>query len=217
MHHKNRPLKLLALVVVALVIGANHSSALPKKDDREPGCLPGSRSRIEGVTFKGVKEGERVLVNTVLGIDVKATVQQTLPDCETTQTKVPATFQVTPPNGSRATIARGPSNATTLQPDVVGDYLVTVVSCGTACGNGFPSAVPAVVSFRLSAVSQLAPAPKTDPVVPKEPHTDPLAIADKDTKCSGGGGVVDPQWVPVNPWNGPQDYRLLQGRSRRLA
>jgi hypothetical protein len=39
-----------------------------------------------------------------------------------------------------------------------------------------------------------------------------VTISDQDCKCQGGGGVVDPQWVTVREFSGPDDYKLLEGR-----
>jgi hypothetical protein len=204
-------LLLVAGTFFSLVVSAAQSEALPKRGDREPGCLPGSRSLLERVGFRGTTEGTRILVNTLLGVDAQGVIQTIEPSCDVTRTNVPSKFSLTPPPGSNATISGGPSNGATFKPDVLGDYVVTIRTCAKHCGTEYPSVVPATGTFRLTAVGQLAPSPKTDPVVPAEPHTDRLPIADKSTKCADGGGMVDPQWVPVTPFTGPQDYRLVQG------
>jgi hypothetical protein len=201
----------IAISILGIFATTNQSAALPKRGDREPGCLPGSRSILERVSFRGTTEGTRILVNSLLGVDTQAAIQTVEPNCEATRTNVPSKFTLTPPSGSSATIGGGPSNATTFKPDVVGDYVVTVRTCAKHCGADYQNAIPATGTFRLTAVAQLAPSPKTDPVVPAEPHTDRTPIADKTTKCADGGGIVDPQWVPVTPFTGPQDYRLVQG------
>ena len=40
-----------------------------------------------------------------------------------------------------------------------------------------------------------------------------LALSQSERACIaiGGGGVINPQWVTVEPWNGPNDYKLLEG------
>ena len=38
-----------------------------------------------------------------------------------------------------------------------------------------------------------------------------LSDTDRSCMCQGGGGFIDPQWVTVTPWNGPEDYKLLEG------
>ena len=206
---------IVSIVMAVTLFGAlattNQSGALPKRGDREPGCLPGSRSILERVSFRGTTEGTRILVNTLLAVDTSAVVQSVLPDCEATRSKVPSKFSLTVPVGSRAVIEGGPANSSTFKPDVLGDYIVSVRTCAKHCGADYPSVVPATGVFRLTAVGQLAPSPKTEPVVPPEPHTDRTPIADKATKCADGGGIVDPQWVPVTPFTGPQDYRMVQG------
>ncbi len=208
---RTRVLVVIAATVCGLLASANQSGALPKRGDREPGCLPGSRSILERVSFRGTTEGTRILLNTVLGVDTQAAIQTVEPNCEASRTNVPSKFSLTPPSGSSATISGGPSNGATFTPDVLGDYVVTIRTCAKHCGADYPNVLPATSTFRLSAVARLAPSPKTEPVVPLEPHTDRLPIADKSTKCADGGGIVDPQWVPVTPFTGPQDYRLLQG------
>ena len=202
---------MIAVTVFGILVSAQDSGALPKRGEREPGCLPGSRSILERVSFRGTTEGTRILINMLLAVDTEAAVQTVLPNCEATRTKVPSKFTMTTPAGSVATIGSGPSNVATFKPDVLGDYVVTVRTCTKNCGADYPNAVSATGVFRLTAVGQLAPSPKTDPIVPAEPHTDRTPIADKDTKCADGGGIVDPQWVPVTPFTGPQDYRLVQG------
>jgi hypothetical protein len=207
----SRILVVLAATVFGLLASANQSEALPKRGDREPGCLPGSRSLLERVAFRGTTEGTRILLNTLLGVDAQAAIQTVEPNCEVSRTNVPSKFSLAAPAGSKATISSGPSNGAAFKPDVSGDYVVTVRTCAKHCGADYPNAIPATGTFRLTAVAQLAPSPKIDPVVPLEPHTDRVPIADKSTKCADGGGIVDPQWVPVTPFTGPQDYRLVQG------
>ncbi len=74
----------------------------------------------------------------------------------------------------------------------------------------------ATASFDLTirAVDSIPIAIEKYPILPASVSgntTQPIHIQDKDCKCQGGGGVVDPQWVTVEPWRGPQDYRKLEG------
>ena len=38
-----------------------------------------------------------------------------------------------------------------------------------------------------------------------------MTILNKDCKCQGGGGVLDPQWVTAQEWSSANDYKLLEG------
>ena len=67
----------------------------------------------------------------------------------------------------------------------------------------------------INAVTEFAPAPETQPLLPtlSASTTPPPRIFydQRNQECLGGGGVQDPQWVTAERFNGPSDYRLVEG------
>jgi len=129
------------------------------------------------------------------------------------------------PPGQSAAIA----NAATLRPRVnfggPGAYKIRLTSCPSKCTvrlNGKSTMVgSASRDITINAVTQLAPPPETEPLLPPKPLLPPPPTAEKpppqfnrdqrDKACQGGGGAVDPQWVTAQRFNGPDDYRLVEG------
>ena len=106
---------------------------------------------------------------------------------------------------------------------VAGDYTVQLTICpGGSCSvfefPGSPSTFPLGTSSGTITIRALAELPlrvEERPVLPPSaltptPRLD-LTDEERACRCLGGGGLVDPQWVTVEPWNGANDYRLLEG------
>jgi hypothetical protein len=103
---------------------------------------------------------------------------------------------------------------------VAGDYLVQLEVCPGDCvvpgpdGNNFPM-VPSTATITIRAEAELPLRAQEQPVLPPTAMvpTPRLALSQPERACIaiGGGGFINPQWVTVNPWNGPEDYKLVEG------
>lgn len=100
-------------------------------------------------------------------------------------------------------------------PDVPGTYTIQFTACPNQCRRmiqGVTYIFPrSVQSISVTAVDQLALPPPTQPDLPALPLTAPTHFTDVEERCAGGGGVLDPQWVTVDDWTGPEHYRTLEG------
>jgi hypothetical protein len=111
------------------------------------------------------------------------------------------------PPTSISTIA-GASLLPTLRLDVPGAYTVRFTACPGGCDSVPEDSFEAVIS----ATSQATIPPETVPFPPPSANQVRNALSDDAArKCDDGGGLVDPEWVTVNEWLGPQDYQLAEG------
>ena len=123
------------------------------------------------------------------------------------------------PSGSTSSLTPSGRWSVSLTPDITGVYTVRFIPCPQGCvvGRGrffFPGHF---IDLSLTAQNALAFPPQRDPVLPPQTSTNPDPDLSRLSarKCNFGGGVVDPQWVTVNPWRGPLDYELLEGKVTR--
>ena len=125
------------------------------------------------------------------------------------------------PAGANATLSVN-GNQATLSLPVAGDYVVGLTVCPSGNCSFAPSPgytpIPLISSsgsITITALAQLPMYPPTGPALPPSALVPAkrLELTDQQRSCmcQGGGGAVDPQWVTVNNWNGPNDYRLLEG------
>ena len=134
---------------------------------------------------------------------------------------MPISWQLISWPGSPAPTFTSSSTLATLALPRAGTYVVRFTICPSgSCsfrarpgGTNYPVGT---ASYNLSivAVASIPIAIEKYPILPPSVLGNiamPTSIPDKNCKCQGGGGVVDPQWVTVNPFNGAQDYRLLEG------
>ncbi len=123
--------------------------------------------------------------------------------------------------GSPAPTFSSSSTLANLSLPRAGTYVVRFTICPSgSCSfrprlgsTNYPLAT-ASFDLAINAVDSIPIAIEKYPILPPSVlgnTAQPTHIVDKDCKCQGGGGVVDPQWVTVEPWRGPQDYRLLEG------
>ncbi len=126
------------------------------------------------------------------------------------------------PAGANAQIEVTASGATLSLPRA-GDYTVQLTICpgGNCPVFEFPGSISTfplntssgTITIRAEAElplrvqerpglppSAMQPAPRLD-----------LTDEERACRCQGGGGLINPQWVTVNPWTGPNDYRLVEG------
>ena len=127
---------------------------------------------------------------------------------------------VAAPSGQAASIA----NAGTLTPAVnlggPGAYRVRFTACPNNCRltlNGRSRDVGSSTrDVGIDAVNEFAPPPESEPQLPTlSPPANPpprFTEDERDKQCLGGGGVVDPQWVTAEQFDGPEDYRMVEGK-----
>lgn len=215
----------LALSIIPLLgFLAESALALPRlnpvtgiPDIRILPCIPGAR--VEGALNKiGLP-----LIGSETKIDassVKVVITEGDPN---NITRCMTTFRAIPPNGFAWQFLSKPagSNATLLDtstliarftPDVIGAYTIKFTACP---GNStFPLARGGTITVRetplfsvVFAVNFIERPPETLPVLPTMTSTPRTPMREVLT----GGGLVDPQWVTVNEWRGPQDYEMFEG------
>jgi hypothetical protein len=125
------------------------------------------------------------------------------------------------PAGQSASIAAG----NTLTPQVAlggpGTYRIRLTACPNGCRvtkDGRSRTVTPTSPTRelaINAVNQLILPPETEPLLPPltapTPAPPTFSQSQRDTACQGGGGAIDPQWVTAERFNGPGNYRLVEG------
>lgn len=220
---------MLALLVLTagFCLAPTPAQAYPKVDDGEG--LPQTCSPFSELTVRLLLDGiflDTTIVRgrliTISAEDAKIVVNNQF--CNATLHPLPAgafTWTlVSRPRFSTTTL----NNTSTLRASLVPDnsialrdnaYRVRFTACPGGCTVANVSVAETSVEIVLTAVSQLALPPGVTPVLPPETATQPSEIPDAGVKCQAGGGLVDPQWVTVDTWNGPQDYRLLQGEVQK--
>ena len=145
-------------------------------------------------------------------------------DCSVTYLPVSRAFRLTqkPAGSTAALVVSGPTAKLTT--DKLGAYSVAVDLCPDGCTSSGKTFSTRTVTYRMNAVSAKNLPPQTRPVVAKQTPTNPTDFCHKDVcgpspfvgernveiTCSGGS-VSTAQWVTVEPFHGPQNYRLVEG------
>ena len=103
---------------------------------------------------------------------------------------------------------------------VAGNYTVQLEVCPGDCvvpgpdGINFPMR-PAATTITIRAETELPLRAQEQPVLPPSAMVPAprLSLSQAERACLavGGGGFLNPQWVTVDPWNGPNDYKLVEG------
>jgi hypothetical protein len=147
------------------------------------------------------------------------------PDCTTLYTAdLPSSAPrrwtlLSQPIGSDIDVEVTPTGARLPLP-VAGNYTVQLEVCPGDCvvpgpdGNNFPM-VPSTTTITIRAEAELTLRAQERPVLPPSAMvpTPRLALSQSERACIaiGGGGFINPQWVTVEPWNEPSDYKLVEG------
>ena len=175
--------------------------------------------------------GQEISIQAVAQVYVSAPVGPNTPACDTQVADVTNTAWelIARPPGSSASISHTGNFNGRFTPDVDGSYTVRFIACPQICSMVFTG----LTAFDLEAVTvdasfttagALPYPPQTDVVVPpftpgcgirnQYPCDEPvnLTLSDRTYECNDGGGVVDPQWVSVPHWTGPQDYETAEGK-----
>jgi hypothetical protein len=126
---------------------------------------------------------------------------------------------VSQPPGQNATIAGGASLTPSLNLGAPGAYRIRLTACPSTCrvtlGGRSRTVAASTRELTINAVGVFNVPPETEPVLPAlSPPVPPhprFSSSQRSALCQGGGGVQDPQWVTAGPFNGPADYRTLEG------
>ena len=133
---------------------------------------------------------------------------------------MPISWQLLSWPGSSAPTFTHDSTLATLSLPRAGTYVVRFTICPSgSCtfrarpgGTNYPIATSSA-DLTIVTVDSIPIPAEQYPILPPSANvaTQPVTVPNKDCKCQGGGGVVDPQWVTVQEWTGPNDYKLLEG------
>lgn len=193
----------LALAAVAVVSPGRSSAALPINYD-DPGTY---EPPVVPFVYGSLKlEGQPILSKTVSVLaDLKI-------DYDGTAYSIPTTSLswsiVERPVGSTSGLT-GTGMRRSLVLDRTGLYKVKVVACTSGCFVGGRNAASKTYYLTINSTAQL-PADLV-PRLPNLPATTAIAFPGEDTKCQGGGGAVNPQWVTSSYFYGPSSYKRLEG------
>ena len=192
----------------------------------EGGASPGDCSRTPGITEVNLDWRGENLAGCKVTIDYsRSRIQRVAPDCTTLYyadlpSQAPKRWTIlSQPLGADAQLTAS-SNGVALTLPLAGDYTVQLEVCPGDCvvpgpdGNNFPM-VPAVGTITIRAETEPPLRVQERPVLPPSAMvpTPRLALSQSERACIaiGGGGFINPQWVTVDPWNGPDDYKLVEG------
>jgi len=213
----------VACAIVAITAGLSATSlkALPTYDPQDPAgeelpCAPDviSSGQPTMVGFALVDQSVTINARNVKLFDIGNSCSNHRRALDTGEFQ----WEFLLPAGSAGNIQDSDTLSPQIEIDVAGEYIARFFACPDGCtfetygSSGIPFTIevepqPAkIVSF------QTTPAlpPETRPVLPASAlsFTDKTRStkAERDLKCRFGGGVVDPQWVTVQPFTDPLDY-----------
>lgn len=190
------------------------------------GAARGDCSGTPGITELKLDWRGQNVVGCKVDLDwSRSRIRRVGPDCRTIYTadlpsEAPRRWTVlSQPIGSDIGVEETPVSARLPLP-VAGNYTVQLEVCPGDCvvpgpdGNNFPM-VPSTITITIRAEPELPLRAQERPVLPPSAMvpTERLALSASQLEClsQGGGGVTHPQWVTINPWTGPNDYRLVEG------
>src|SRR5437867_7129445 len=190
------------------------------------GTPRGDCSTTPGITEVNLDWRGENLAGCKVTIDYsRSRIRRLAPDCTTIYTadlpsQAPRRWTIlSQPPGASAQLTVT-SNGVTLTLPLAGDYTVQLEVCPGDCvvpgpdGNNFPL-VPSVGTVTVRAETELPLRVQERPVLPPSAMapTPRLDLSESRRACitSGGGGFINPQWVTVNSWTGPDDYKLVEG------
>jgi hypothetical protein len=228
----NHPLWRALLAAPFVLLVALGAAALMNDDDI-PGPEPADlcvEPEVQGVTGTPWLNGLPVIRQTleVVGEQVKVVVATT-PRCHAvTPSSLPFEWQIIGPSGLVT-----PDEAGTLRPSfrplVAGAYEARLTYCPQSCpgrqvGNDVVDIPPLSATVAVVVVDRMPVPPATQPVLtptaltpptPEEVEAESAFHEERERKCAFPGFLADaqtPQLVPVRPFAGSGDYRLLEGR-----
>lgn len=215
--------RILFLATVALIaVSVRGLGALPKGDDID-GDAPALCEPRADISF-ALRQNALPLVGTEVDIiATSAKITLVTPDAEAPASCVtvlhalrPSDFEwelVAAPSASTAALAGTSTLTARLRLDAEGTFRVRFTACPDGCelpvtgGAAFPVAAESR-DLLIEAVDEINLPPDTEPV--RVPPAGPGF--DGEPGCQAAADLINPAWVTVGRWRGPQDYRLLEGR-----
>ncbi len=202
-------------------------TVVASKPQHDGGAPAGDCGNFLGVTQVKLDWTGLNLVGCKVNLsDTGSRIQRVGPDCVTIYSadlppETPRQWSiVSQPPGANAQVTATSSGATLTLPRA-GDYTVQLEVCSGDCAvpepggqSNFPM-IPSYGTITIRAEAELPLRAQQRPVLPPSamtptPRLD-LSDSQRDCMCLNGGGWVNPQWVTVEPWRGPNDYKLLEG------
>ena len=228
--------KLSWLAVPAILFAAFGARAVMIDDDLPGGGdLPDlcTEPEVQGLVGTPYLNGLPVIQQQleIVGDSVKVVVQ-TPPRCHTvTPASLPFAWQLNGPSGP-VTLSDAGSLRPHFQPTVAGAYQARLTYCPLTCqnrlvGTDLVDIPPQTASVAIIVVDQMPVPPSTQPLLTPTALTPPPADQmeaenafhqESERKCGFPGALATaqtPQLVPVRPFVGANDYRLLEGRVRK--
>ncbi len=213
-------------LLLALFSAVSTPALEPLNDDGTPRS---NCSNIPGITEVKLEwRGQNLVGCKVELVSARSRIRRINSDCLTSYfldlpPEVPRQWIIlSQPAGANAQVIASGNTASLTLPRA-GDYTVQLTICPS--GN-----CPVIETAGLTNTFQLTTSSGTiviraeaelplrvqeRPVLPPsamQPTTKlDLTDAERSCRCQGGGGLIDPQWVTVNPWSGPNDYKLVEG------
>lgn len=134
---------------------------------------------------------------------------------------IPLQWQLISWPGNPAPAFSSSSTLATLSLPRVGTYVVRFTICPSGnCSFRPPGSTTnypvstTTSDLTLVAVSSIPIPVEKYPVLPSSvlnSGTSSVSLEDLDCRCGGNGDPWGQQWVTVNHWNGPEDYKMLEG------
>jgi hypothetical protein len=208
----------------AVVTPPRANDDFPDPGDSPNPCLVNAGVGLDGAPYvNGLPVIQQSL--EIVGEFVKVVVVSF--DCfRVTPASLPFEWQVTGPSGP-VVLEDGGTLRPHFRPVVAGDYEARLTYCPQTCpglqvGAAPVDIPPLTATWPFRVVSQMPIPPATHTVLtPTALQFSPLeSHEESDRKCAGPSRISDahtPQLVPVHPWNGAGDYRLLEGQVSRAA
>jgi hypothetical protein len=216
-----------ARALAALFLSALCGHALEPQN--EGGTPRGNCSNIPGATEVRLDwRGQNLAGCKVELVSTRSKIHRVGSDCMTIYYKdlppeVPRQWTILsqPAEANAQVVASG--NSATLTLPLAGNYTVQLTICPS--GNcpviespGLTNTFPLITTsgtITIRADAELPLRVQERPVLPPSalrptPRLD-LTDEERSCRCQGGGGLINPQWVTVNPWTGPNDYKLVEG------
>jgi hypothetical protein len=204
---------------VVKLVGPTSAPAIPSDPEEISG--PRCDSRVEFAAYLRVVG--LPLTGREVSIDASsATISVLLPTCELEFAGVPRfSWQLTArPAGSTAALNGSGMLTPSLRLDRTGTYQVRLTACPGGClvrreRGGVIRFPGGTRDVEIIAQDKIALPPETEPKLPAQaltPASQTIQSAPtRDSKCQEGGGLEDPSWVTVYPWDGPDDYQSVEG------
>lgn len=229
-HHPSRPKRNAPrLALLAAVLSCFSTQAVLQYN--QDGTPRGDCSKSPGTTEVRLDwRGQNLVGCQIELVSTLSRIHRVASDCTTMlYTDLPAyvprqwTILSQPTNANAQVTVTG--NSATLTLPRAGDYTVQLTICpaGNCQVFDFPGSTSTFAlnasraTITVRAETELPLRVQERPVLPPSALQSSwesrlnLTDEERDCRCQGGGGLVDPQWVTVSNWTGASDYKRVEG------